>query len=171
MKTILPRMISLEKRNKTKKQKKTKTTKKHCKLCNETENIITLTEEDLCPPCQEIGELDDFCPECYKKRIKFKVCILCCKLFRKVRDLPATIELKLQHPDNIRTKCSICNVKTDDVMYRTTDKFCVSCLALQKEKYRYMCDFCYHIYAEKYGSCFYCHDVIFANPIRSELSK
>ena len=162
MDTMISRPI---KQNQKQKQNQLK-----CKLCAKKENIVSITEEDLCSPCQRNCELDHFCIDCYNKRMKYDLCLVCLHMFRKTRRLPNNIGLKLQDPGFVHNKCSTCNVRAEDVMYYSTDQFCLTCL-VSKDKYRYMCRICYNTYSHKYAPCFYCFDTVFANPNRHRSSK
>ena len=130
-----------------------------CKLCDKTENLVSITEEDLCSPCQQNCGLDNVCVDCYNKNMKYDLCLVCLHMFRKSRRLPCYIGLKLKNPEFVHDRCSTCNVRAEDVMYYTTDHFCIACL-ISEDKYRYMCRACYNTYSRRFVPCFYCFDMV-----------
>jgi hypothetical protein len=130
-----------------------------CKLCDKTENLVSITEEDLCSPCQQNCGLDNFCVDCYNKHMKYDLCLVCLHMFRKSRRLPCYIGLKLKNPEFVHDRCSTCNVRAEDVMYYPTDQFCITCL-ISEDKYRYMCRACYNTYSRRFVPCFYCFDTV-----------
>ena len=99
--------------------------------------------------------------------MKYDVCIICKAVFDCNRTLPTSIQLKLNHPEININKCSMCNFRSDDVMYQISDHFCKRCLKFRDKK-RYMCSLCYNMHRNRHIPCFYCLDTIDINPDKSQ---
>lgn len=135
-----------------------------CCLCKETKPVLAITEEDVCSYCRYCIKNDVYCVDCYSNRMKYDICLVCRKLFDYKRTLPKDIALKLKHPDYNYNKCTMCDIRSDNlIMYQPTTHFCTACLTFRDEK-RYICIYCYETYKDKYAPCFYCLEIIYSNP-------
>lgn len=143
---------------------------KECTKCGTPDDLLTITEEDLCTHCQFEYKIEYYCVSCYKMKMYKRICFNCRSFYHCKRKLPMKLKLHIENPDEMQNRCNMCNLLPHSVFYRPSDLFCTPCIKNNNDA-RYVCNYCFETYKDKYAPCFYCMDICFANPDKIQYKK